>query len=465
MTSSTVTDIAQLLSNAAEPFFVLNERGRLVFCNRAAHELIGLKVDDAMGRERIESTLLVAPVDLPKGQMRVAVRPWGEGKHRSWLTITFTPITGSGGQPIATLGHISRSTEPTSIPRALDSAALEQLERLREAHRARWGIEAIPARSAGMQRVMDQLTLAAGTELPVTFLGETGTGKKTLAKILHVASKRRTRNLLFLDCRALPPDAQRSALIDITHITTEAEHRADVPGAAILEESAGGTLVVVGVTRLAPDLQELLVRLISSETSPLWRVVATEREPLSNARADGRLNENLYYLLTRILIDVPPLRERMDELGELVTQTMEHLRQQSAEPSVAIGVDPTAAEAIRKYEWPGNLTELETVLRTAVKRANRPLISSRDLPRRVLKAEPSEFLAGKEKRITPLDDLLESVERRMIELALRRHKGNKSKAAEELGISRPRLHRRAEQLGFSLGPLEENPSDAMKSDN
>ncbi|MBX9654039.1 sigma 54-interacting transcriptional regulator [bacterium] len=463
MSSSTVTDIAQLLSNAAEPFFVLNERGRIVFSNRAANELVGLKPEDAIGRERIESTLFVPPVDLPTGQMRVARRPWGQGKHRAWLSITFTPITGSTGQPIATLGHISRSADPSPVARAFDSAALEQLEQLREAHRARWGIEAVPARSAGMQRVMDQLILAAGTELPVTFLGETGTGKKTLAKILHVASKRRTRNLLFLDCRALPPDAQRSELIDITHVTTEAEHRDDEPGAAILEESAGGTLVVVGVTRLAPDLQELLVRLISNDTSPLWRVVATDREPLSNALIDGRLNENLYYLLTRIVVDVPPLRERGDELGELVTQTMEQLRQQSTEPSVAIGVDPTALEAIRKYEWPGNLTELETVLRAASKRANRPLISSRDLPRRVLKAEPSESLAGKETRILPLDDLLESVERRMIELALRRHKGNKSKAAEELGISRPRLHRRAEQLGFSLGPLEENPNEAPKS--
>lgn len=464
MSSSTVTDIAQLLSNAAEPFFVLNERGRIVFSNRAANELVGLKQDDAIGRERIESTLFIPPVDLPAGQMRVARRPWGEGKHRTWLTITFTPITGSGGQSIATLGHISRSSEPSPVARAIDSAAIEQLERLREEHRARWGIEAIPARSAAMQRVMDQLTLAAGTEFPVTFIGETGVGKKTLAKILHVASKRRSRNLLFLDCRALPPDAQRSELIDITHVTTEAEHREEEPGAAILEETAGGTLVIVGVTRMALDLQELLVRSIGGNPSPLWRVIAAEREPLVKALADGRLNESLFYLLTRITIEVPPLRERTDEFADLVTQIIESLRQQSTEQTVASGVDPTAMDAIRKYDWPGNLAELETVLRSSAKRASKPLISSRDLPRRVLKAEPNETISDRETRIIPLDQLLESVERRMIELALRRHKGNKSKAAEELGISRPRLHRRAEQLGFSLGPLEENPSEAPNSD-
>jgi len=470
MNPSIVTDIAQLLSNAAEPLFVLNERGRLVFSNRAANDLLGLKADDAIVQERVESSLLAPPIDLPAGQIRVARRAWGEGKHRAWLTLTFMPISGSGGQWIATLGHISRSHEPSPVTSAIDSAAIEQLERLREENRARWGIESVPARSAAMQRVMDQLTLAAGSDLPVTFVGETGTGKKSLAKILHVASKRRSRNLIVLDCRALPAESQRSELIDITHVTTEAEHRDDEPGGAILEETAGGTLVVVGITRLASDLQELLVRSIHSGSSSLWRIIATEREPLDKALADGRLTESLYYLLTRILIEVPPLRERSEELGELVTQTMERLRlEQNARPeqnSLAVvgGIDPSAWEALRKYEWPGNLTELDVVLRSAIKRAAKPLISSRDLPRRLLKSEPAEWVVSSKTPIVPLDELLESVERRMIELALRRNKGNKSKAAEELGISRPRLHRRAEQLGFSLGPLEENSTERANPD-
>ena len=465
MTNVATTDIEQLLANATEPFFVLNERGKLVFANRATDDLTGIKAGDIAARERLESELLVAPADLPNGQVRMARRVWGEGKNRSWLAITFLPITGSNGQTIAILGHIARAQEQSPVTPSIDSLAIEHLERLREEHRARWGIEAVPARSPAMQRVMDQLILAASADLAVSFVGENGTGKKTLAKILHVASKRRSRNLVVLDCRALPAESQRAELLDITHITTRAEQRGDDDSRGrLLDESAGGTLVIVGIAKLATDLQELLVRTFGNADPPLWRIIATEREPLERALADGRLTESLYYLLTRVVIDVPPLRDRLAELSDLITQTLEGFLKNDADLGTVAGIDPAALDALRKYDWPGNLTELETVLRGAVRRATKPFLAVRDLPKKVIRSEPTDPAGETGTKIVPLDELLESVERRMIDLALRRHKGNKSKAAEELGISRPRLHRRAEQLGFSLGPLEENPPGKTPTD-
>ena len=269
-----------------------------------------------------------------------------------------------------------------------------------------------------------------------------------------------------LNCRGLSAEAQRAELLDITHITTSAEQRGDEePRGRLLDESAGGTLVIVGVAKLATDLQELLVRTFGNADPPLWRIIATEREPLEGALSDGRLAESLYYLLTRITIEVPPLRKRQAELSDLVTQTIEGLRKDTADANAVAGIDPAALEALRKYDWPGNLTELETVLQGAIRRTQKPFLATRDLPRRVLRSEPTNPVGEREAKIVPLDELLESVERRMIDIALRRHKGNKSKAAEELGISRPRLHRRAEQLGFSMGPLEENPQGKATPEN
>ncbi len=126
MSHPAATDIELLLGNAAEPFFVLNERGRLVFENRATDELLGIKSGDSKIRERLEMELLAPPLDLPIGQIRHARRPWGEGKHRCWLTLTFVPLSATNGQKIAVLGHISRSHDPSPVTPASDSVAIEK---------------------------------------------------------------------------------------------------------------------------------------------------------------------------------------------------------------------------------------------------------------------------------------------------------------------------------------------------
>lgn len=437
-------DVEGLFENSPDPFFVLNERGRIVFANAALEQEVGTKLADEEARVRLETELLRPPADLPEEGPRLARRAWGEGKGRRWFSVVFTPIRDGSGGRVAVLGHVSRSAAPSDVAPAVDALAQERLERMREEQRARFGFECMPARGGPMLRALHQLRLAAQSDIPVALVGEAGVGKRTLARVLHFASDRRRRNLAVLDCRMLPNDQLRRELVGAEAVSTEgALATAPRPSGGLLRQEVGGTLVLLGAARLPVDLQELLARESDADQSPRWRIVATEREPLENALADGRMAREFYFLLTRFVVHVPPLRDRTAELGDHCQWILDRVRAES--PSAASAVSPDALEVLARRRWPGNLIELESVLRAAALRTNKPILSARDLPRRLLKPEEQEERETDRAPLPPLDELLETVERRMVELSMRLHKGNKSKAAAALGISRQRLIRRVEQ--------------------
>jgi DNA-binding NtrC family response regulator len=306
--------------------------------------------------------------------------------------------------------------------------------------------------------------LAAASDTPVSFVGEIGTGKKVLAQTLHFASERRRGNLAILDCRQSTSEQLRRELVGPAVISVEGVIKTDpVEFGGLLHPSQSGTLVLSGVGRLAVDLQELLVREIKDD-SPRWRLVATERETLESCLADGRLIESFYYLLTRFVIAVPPLRERSAELADHCQWILARRQPTTAKGEPVAGISPEAMRVLESYDWPGNLVELEAVLLTAARRAAKPILSVRDLPQRLSKPVEREELSVETPQLPALDAMLESIEQRMVELALRLFKGNKSKAAEALGISRPRLHKRAGQIGRATLKPDERRQDEMPAD-
>lgn len=456
------TDLNLVMGNSAEAFFVLDERGRVVFLNRGMESLTGVSRTDASAMDRLADEMLRPPVDLPPSTPRVARRPWGEGKSRKWLSITFIPLRDGAGGGVGVLGHATLCAESPEIPVAVDALAQERLARIREEQSVRFGFESVPARGAAMLRVLHQLKLAIASDTPVSFVGEIGTGKTALAQTLHFASERRRGNLAILDCRQSTSEQLRSALVGPAVISVEGAIQtepADFGG--LLHPSQSGTMILLGVGRLAVDLQELLVREMKDET-PRWRLVATERETLESCLADGRLIASLYYLLSRFVISVPALRERPLELADHCQWILALRRPTTAKGEPVVGISPEAMQVLEGYDWPGNLVELEAVLLTAARRASKPMLSPRDLSRRLSKAAEREDISGETPQLPALDAMLDAIEQRMIELALRLFKGNKSKAAEALGISRPRLHKRAGKSfpthqGLQQGPVEPEP--------
>lgn len=464
MEDASFADISELLKNAADAFFVLNERGKLVFTNPALDRLVGVNGNETYSRDHVESELLRPPDDFSDERPRVARRPWGDGKARRWIAVTFLPIRTENGLCVAVLGHATSTNEPLTVALAVDALARERLERLRERQREQFGFESLPARSEPMLRVMHQLKLASGSDTPCALVGEAGTGKKSLAKVLHFASDRRRRNVAVVDCRILTHDHMRQELLGTELVSTEGKAGpASSRVGGLLHEETGGTLVLLGVARLSVDLQELLVREVGKEDPPRWRIVATERETLESCFADGRLVRGLYYLLSRFVIFVPPLRDRNAELPDHCQWVLERLRAESRCTVSTISAE--ALEVLGRYSWPGNLVELESVIRSSVRRASKSILAVRDLPRRFLKPEEPEATMPTASPLPPMDTLLAEVERRMVDLALEAHRGNKSRAAASLGISRQRLLRRAHGSSRKADVCERLPDESSEEED
>jgi DNA-binding NtrC family response regulator len=260
-------------------------------------------------------------------------------------------------------------------------------------------------------------------------VGEAGTGKETLARVSHYRSPARERAFAALDCARLPAAVIARLLFGAPGV-----------GAVYLREPAC----------LPRELQLRLCEWLTLEsgagTGP--RIFAGSRTALAEEVRSGRLLEELACALGTLVLEVPPLRQRRDDLPRLVERLLERAGQRDEQPAGAVGLTPAAWEVLRAYSWPGNLRELYAVLGTARARVSGspPRIDAADLPA-ALRREQTP--GGSPERPLPLLALLEQVERRLIELALRRARGNKTRAAELLSIWRPRLLRRLEALGIA----------------
>jgi DNA-binding NtrC family response regulator len=347
-----------------------------------------------------------------------------------------------GQGTLCILGRI----EPVSIPGPAESspaaasagpglALPEKLIALRETVKQRFGLDRLGGRSSVLRLVREQARLAGRTNVPVLLVGEPGTGKAWLARAIHYQSDRGESGFAALDCGRLPAAAMESALFGDRRLVRTPDNE---------------TCYLGNVHRLPRDLQARLVELLQAdgETSGPRILAGCTVDPEEEVRQQ-RLLETLYRALTPLVIRLPPLRERMDDLPELIDIFLERIR---TDNSQRVATTPETWELLRAYSWPGNLRELYTVLQSAVSRATEGSLEPGHLPAGLrLSIKMDQTAAAEPVKPLALDQLLEQAERRLILLALRRAQGNRSRAAELLSIWRPRLLRRMEALGIREG--------------
>jgi DNA-binding NtrC family response regulator len=291
--------------------------------------------------------------------------------------------------------------------------------------------------SPAMQRVIGLIQKVAPTDATVLVRGASGTGKELVARALHGNSPRRDRPLVTVNCAALQETLLESELFghEKGSFTGATQQK---PG--LVEVAEGGTLFIDEVAEMAPGLQAKLLRVLedghfrrvgsTEERTADVRVVAATNRPLEDGIKAGRFREDLFYRLNVVTIDLPLLRERRDDIAELVEHFLAN-RQVGARSRIA----PDALQALTRYDWPGNIRELANVLERAQILAEENLITTDDLPAgRVGTLPAADGPAG-----DPMH--LAEVERRHVREMLRQSKGNKVHAARALGISRRALYR------------------------
>ncbi len=309
--------------------------------------------------------------------------------------------------------------------------------------------------SASMKRLYERIELVAATSGNLMIVGESGTGKELVARAIHESGPRKDKPFVALNCAALPKDLIESELFGYKR---GAFSGANNDHLGLFRAAEGGTLFLDEITEMDTATQSKLLRAIqerairpvgSAIEQPVnVRVIAsTNRDPKA-AVAEGHLREDLYYRLQASVLEIPPLRERMEDIPMLVEHFIAVFNERLGRN--VTGIEQRALEAIGNHAWPGNVRELSNTIEAAFTFGKNPLIGVQDLPAGVASGEQ----VGQASQVPPAVPERKAVpsfaevERDLIESALRNTKGNKVAAAEMLGISRKKLYAKIEKYGL-----------------
>jgi len=419
-----------LFQHAREAVFLLSRRGQIRYLNpawealtgRSAHSMRGLACRPLKKKGtqpvRLLLQVMAPPVDIVAGRCLTVRRPAPPAKAGPpWWDITFIPLGDDTGHT-ATIGLIHAVAGVALPPAAVGLS--EALIRLRQQAIGRYTFDMLHSDSPAMQRVELRARLASTLNSPVWINGEAGTGRHTLARIIHFNGLTRDRHLLPINAGSLQPFLIRSMIF----------------GAAAM---APGSVMIRDPHLLPADLQAEIVEWYHEQELPPRVVVC--------GPPDANVIDSFRVAFDALRIELPPLRERLADLPRLAGDIMRHAGHEK------LTIAAEALDLLRRHQWSGNLNELWGVLGDAASGTaaasgvalNRIEAVHLPLNMRVPAAAPAS------RQMPPLDTILEEVERRMIVDALRQSKGNKADAADRLGIPRARLLRRIESLKIAEG--------------
>ena len=331
------------------------------------------------------------------------------------------------------------------VARALDQRRLAVENRsLRRDLRDKYRLENVVGRSEAMLQVYKTAARVAAADATVLIQGESGTGKELVARAIHTASPRAQRPFVAVDCGAIAEGVLESELFGHAR---GAFTGAQAMRRGLFEEANQGTLFLDEIGDVGQNLQARLLRALqegtirrvgTNETIAVdVRVVAASNRNLEQAVKEGRFREDLFYRLNVVTIRIPPLRDRREDIPLLA----EHFAAKHGRPEEGAAISPAARDLLVAYDWPGNVRELENVIARALALNPSGVVTPEDLPDHVRGARPAAaslaVVAGAAQERPTLAEL----ERRYASQVLQETGGNKTRAAEILGIDRKTLYR------------------------
>ena len=328
----------------------------------------------------------------------------------------------------------------------------DEVKRLRQAVTESRGFGEILANSPLMRRVLDLVNRAAESDATALITGESGTGKELVARALHQHSRRHDGPFVAVSCAAMPEALLESKLFGhVRGAFTDAR----TPRTGLLLQANGGTLLLDEIGDMPLGLQPKLLRAIEDRRlRPLGenterpfdvRLVCATNRDLEADIEENRFRADLFYRINVIHVELPPLRERDGDVLPLAQHFVQHFSRAAAKP--VTGVSTAAAERLLAYAWPGNVRELRNCIERAVALTRFEEIAVEDLPEKVQNYRQSRV-------VVDLDDTahlasMEEVERRYILRVLEAAGGQRTKAAQILGLDRKTLYRKLERWGVS----------------
>ncbi len=451
--------LARLIAEASQPIYLLDHNSTLIFCNRACAEWVGVPVEMLLGQRCLYHSQ-VEPGSVEAAASGLAPPPevWNSWAATALVTggrfaqplcrrwASFWPLKDDEGEILGLLALVQEEdwpaegeSLPSSAPGILppDEAAHlhETLRRFHLEKAARYRMDRLVGEGLWMRRVRAQVDAAAASEANVLIVGPPGSGREHTAQAIYYATDPSQRGpLVPLDCAILPEELLQQSLSNL--------HRRYPPGGSVRP-----TLLLLELDQLPPEMQRILEGIAARSAV---RVLATARTGLLDLAEQGLFSGELAVWLSTIVIELPPLAQRRQDIPLLAQAFLEQLNAQGGKQ--IRGFTPEAFDRLDAYDWPGNLDELAQVVADAYKKADGPLITPADLPKTIhLAWEAAAYPRPTEQTIV-LDEFLKKIEKELIRRAVRQAKGNKAKAARLLGLSRPRLYRLLVEHGLLENP-------------
>ena len=336
----------------------------------------------------------------------------------------------------------------------------KEVKRLHTELKGQYLFENIIGPSEAMREVFEKMRGAARIQSPVIITGESGTGKELVARGIHYSGPRSQKPFVPVNCAALPKELIESELFGhkkgaFTGAVSAAE--------GLFKAANGGTIFLDEIGEMPVETQAKLLRVLQENTiRPVGgteeikidvRVIAATNIDLEEAIEDGAFREDLYYRITVLSIDLPPLRNRKPDISHLVNHFIKSLNEK-LEMNVK-GVDDSAMKALVEYDWPGNVREFMNVLERCYVYADIEWISEKHLSLHRARRKVSKVGLGKDDDTVKVEEngkflTMEEAEKSIIEKAMLAADNNKVKAARLLGIHRSRLYKKLEHYGIGL---------------
>jgi PAS domain S-box-containing protein len=429
-----------ILDSIADGVFTVDREWRITSFNRAAEDITSIPREEAIGQRCCD--VFRASICESSCALRETFKSGVPVINKAVYIID------ADGQriPISISAAVLRDKEGNIIGGVETFRDLSDIEELKRALEKKYSFQDIVSKNSEMLKIFDILPSLAESDSTVLIEGESGTGKELIARAIHDLSNRKDKPIVTINCGALPDTLLESELFG-HKAGAFTDAKKDKPGR--FAQAEGGSIFLDEIADVSPALQVRLLRVIQERTyEPLGgtesvkadvRIITASNKRLEKLVKSGKFREDLFYRINVICIQLPPLRERMEDIPLLVEHFIDRFNK--LKNKLIADISPEVLAILMNHDFPGNIRELENIIEHAFVLCRSSVITVKDLPDNL---RPSEVIT--ETQSTSLDDL----EANFLTEALRKNNWNRAKTAAQLGIHKTTLWRKMKKLGITM---------------